>query len=36
MKPLFGIDVTENKKNEEINGRELITATAPQPIITVV
>lgn len=30
MKPLFCIDVTENKKNEEINGRELITATAPQ------
>lgn len=26
MKPLFSIDITENKKNEQINGAEFITA----------
>ena len=26
MKPLFSIDITENKKNQQVNGSELITA----------
>ena len=27
MKPIFCIDVTNNKKNEELNGREFISRT---------
>lgn len=28
MKPFIGIDITENKKNEELNGKEFIVASA--------
>ena len=30
MKPVFGIDITTNKKNEETNGREFITNTTSE------
>lgn len=30
MKPLFGIDITENKKNDQVNGMELVKATASE------
>ena len=35
MKPIFCTDITLNKNNEEINGKEFITATAPEGMRTV-
>ncbi|MBO5841824.1 MAG: hypothetical protein J6R46_02390, partial [Clostridia bacterium] len=32
MVPLWGVNVTQNKKNETANGRELIVATVSQKI----
>ena len=32
MKPLFAIDITNDKKNEAVNGEEFITKTASENI----
>lgn len=33
MKPFLGIDITENKKNEEMNGKEFIVKEVPQSML---
>lgn len=34
MIPFWGINLTQNKKNEQVNGRELVIATVKQPVDT--